>query len=421
MYTCNVTNLPITENRNWRAVHKENGYDKVIKRLGDDIILYCIDTDHDISLESMDVDILRTVLHDSNLDDKPICLVWDMKHITSMSYRYKTQIVNLIYNPTLTFGIVIFYNVEPEFLTMAETFAAMVPENLPVLIKQDYTDAVKAALDWKKGVVAEDIYESEEDRKYDFQKKEFLASLGRLSWLNMMDQKISLPPIDDKLFPFFKALENLQNDLLENAKEKEHEVEQISQDGEEKLMKNNVQLNAQKELYSQLKSQFEKEKSALTARISSQEMELTRISTAIAEKTSTLRELLDLISSLDIDQEKKRVLIEHCRNMIDTEMIEKRLNIELTTTDSEFLSKLQRTHPHLNQRELRICLLIKLNYNTRDIARSVGISTRGMESIRYRMHKKIGLTKHQSLKSYLTDLAAHNNSYQPLSSAGIKA
>jgi DNA-binding CsgD family transcriptional regulator len=91
--------------------------------------------------------------------------------------------------------------------------------------------------------------------------------------------------------------------------------------------------------------------------------------------------------------------------MIDTEMIEKRLNIELTTTDSEFLSKLQRKHPNLNQRELRICLLIKLNYNTRDIARSVGISTRGMESIRYRMHKKIGLTKHQSLKGYLTDLA----------------
>jgi len=69
------------------------------------------------------------------------------------------------------------------------------------------------------------------------------------------------------------------------------------------------------------------------------------------------------------------------------------------------LSRLQKKHPNLNQRELRISLLVKLNYDTREIGRSVGISTRGMESIRYRMHKKLGLGKHQSIKTYLSDLA----------------
>jgi len=37
--------------------------------------------------------------------------------------------------------------------------------------------------------------------------------------------------------------------------------------------------------------------------------------------------------------------------------------------------------------------------------RSIGITKRGMESIRYRMHKKIGLTKHQSIKNYLNELS----------------
>ena len=50
-------------------------------------------------------------------------------------------------------------------------------------------------------------------------------------------------------------------------------------------------------------------------------------------------------------------------------------------------------------------LLVKLNYETTEIARSIGISTRGMESIRYRMHKKLGLGKHESIKTYLSDLA----------------
>ena len=406
MHTCTVTNLPITENQKWQACHNnDGGYKKIIKRLGNDILLYSTDTDHNISLDSVDTDLLRSVLEDSNLEGKPICLVWDMKYITSMSFTYKKQIASLIYNPTFTFGIVIFYNVEPQFLIMAETFAAMMPEQLPVLIKENYTDAVNAALDWKADKLVSETFESEEDEKYEIQKREFLATLGRISWMNMMDQSIYMPPEEDKLFPFFKAIDNLQGDLRENVKEKERELEQIAREGEKTLTEKNILLNAQKELYKKLKTQLEKEKSALTARIATQEMELTRISTAIAEKTSALRELLDMISSLDIDTAKKSIMIENCRNMINTEMIEKRLNIELTTTDSEFLSKLQKKHPNLNQRELRICLLIKLNYNTRDIARSVGISTRGMESIRYRMHKKIGLLKHQSLKSYLTDLA----------------
>ncbi len=409
MSTCTVTNLPITANRNWRAVHENKGYDKVIKLLGDDIILYSIDTDRDISLDSMDIGVLHTVLRDSNLEDKPVCLVWDMKYIANISLTYKKQIADLIYNPTITFGIVIFFNIEPQFLTMAETFAAMVPEGLPVLIKQSYTDAVNAALGWKKGLPVNEAVYSEEEEKYTSQKREFLAFLGRLSWLNLMDQVIQMPSRDDKLFPFFKAIENLQGDLRENIREKEQELEQIARESEKTLTEKNILLNAQKELYKKLKSQLEKEKSSLTARIATQEMELTRISTAIAEKTSTLRELLDMISVLDIDQSQKSTMIENCRRMIDTEMIEKRLNIELTTTDSEFLSKLQKKHPNLNQRELRICLLIKLNYNTRDIARSVGISTRGMESIRYRMHKKVGLSKHQSLKGYLTDLVTPIN------------
>ena len=409
MSTCTVTNLPITANQNWRATHTKNGYNKVIKLLGDDILLYSIDTDHNISLESMDIGLLRSVLHDSNIEDKPICLVWDMTHIANMSLKYKKQIADLIYNPKLIFGIVIFFNVEPQFLTMAETFAAMVPENLPVLIKDNYTDAVNTALDWKKGLPITETFDSKEEEKSELQKREFLAALGRISWLDMMDQSINMPSRDDKMFPFFKALENLQNDLRANIMEKEQELEQIAKQSEKTLTEKNILLNAQKELYKKLKSQLEKEKSTLTSRIATQEMELTRISTAIAEKTSALRELLNMISLLDIDQTKKSIMIEHCRKMIDTEMIEKRLNIELTTTDSEFLSRLQKKHPNLNQRELRICLLIKLNYNTRDIARSVGISTRGMESIRYRMHKKIGLTKHQSLKGYLTDLASLTN------------
>ena len=83
---------------------------------------------------------------------------------------------------------------------------------------------------------------------------------------------------------------------------------------------------------------------------------------------------------------------------------EKQPDIELTKSDSLFIATLQKKFPDLSPRELRIGLLVKLNYDTSEIAHSIGLSTRGMESIRYRMHKKLGLGKHQSIKSFLSDL-----------------
>jgi DNA-binding CsgD family transcriptional regulator/uncharacterized coiled-coil protein SlyX len=184
------------------------------------------------------------------------------------------------------------------------------------------------------------------------------------------------------------------------------ELEHMKHDEEQKQTEMVVKLNAQIELNKKAAREHEKEIAALKTRIATQDMELTRVSTAIAEKTMSLRNLLDKIYALDIDTDVKRQMTDSCLSLIETETIEKRLNIELTESDSVFLSRLQKKHPHLNQRELRISLLVKLNYDTKEIARSVGISTRGMESIRYRMHKKLGLGKHQSIKTYLSDLAA---------------
>jgi DNA-binding CsgD family transcriptional regulator/uncharacterized coiled-coil protein SlyX len=163
----------------------------------------------------------------------------------------------------------------------------------------------------------------------------------------------------------------------------------------------NTKLEAGKESIHELEEQI----ADLKSRVAAQDMELTRVSTAISEKTNTLSNLLDQIHALDIDIHVKREMTKECLKLLETEKIEKRLNIELTESDSFFLSKLQKKHPNLNQRELRISLLVKLNYDTIEIARSSGISTRGMESIRYRMHKKLGLGKHESIKTYLSDLS----------------
>lgn len=150
---------------------------------------------------------------------------------------------------------------------------------------------------------------------------------------------------------------------------------------------------------------LEKEIADLKSRITFKDMELTRVSTAVTEKTGKLRKLLDQIEHLDLDQATKKMMKESCLTLIDSHTIGKMINSELTEADSVFLSKLQKKHPKLNQREMRVLHLVKLNNDTREIAQTIGISTRGLESIRYRLHKKLGLGKHQSIKTYLSDFA----------------
>lgn len=99
--------------------------------------------------------------------------------------------------------------------------------------------------------------------------------------------------------------------------------------------------------------------------------------------------------------------------MIAADAAEQQIRMELTDTDTAFLALLQEKHPGLSEKELRISLLIKLNYDTREIARMSGLTKRGMETTRYRMHKKLGLEKHHSMKYYFSSLAENPPGNRP--------
>ncbi len=290
-------------------------------------------------------------------------------------------------------------------LIMVESFAALVPEEFNVFLAKSCEDLLEQIEAFNAGRLLSEHSVFEGIGEKQVVTRRFLAAVARMSWLNMLDEEISTPEPESHYYPFFKAIDSLRMDLAEKDVEKKNEVKLLQQDFEYRITQMTIKMNAQTELNKKSVHDLEKEIALLKTRIATQDMELTRVSTAIAEKTTALRDLLDQIHSLDIDSTVKRTMTDACLSLIETETIEKRLNIELTESDSYFLSRLQKKHPNLNQRELRIALLVKLNYDTVEIARSVDISTRGMESIRYRMHKKLGLGKHQSIKTYLSELA----------------
>lgn len=67
----------------------------------------------------------------------------------------------------------------------------------------------------------------------------------------------------------------------------------------------------------------------------------------------------------------------------------------------EFFDKLKNKYPLLSQKDLKICAFIKMDIPTKEIAPLLNISTRGVETHRYRLKKKLQLDKNVSLNDFL--------------------
>jgi len=64
---------------------------------------------------------------------------------------------------------------------------------------------------------------------------------------------------------------------------------------------------------------------------------------------------------------------------------------------TNFLTLLKKSYPALTASELKLCAYLRLNLSSKEIAQLMGISTRGVETSRYRIRKKFGLTGDMNL------------------------
>jgi len=69
-----------------------------------------------------------------------------------------------------------------------------------------------------------------------------------------------------------------------------------------------------------------------------------------------------------------------------------------------FYTQLKSMHPDLSTNDLKICSLIRLNLNVKEMASILGISPDSARTARYRLRKKMKLTPEQEILSYLIQL-----------------
>lgn len=81
-----------------------------------------------------------------------------------------------------------------------------------------------------------------------------------------------------------------------------------------------------------------------------------------------------------------------------------RFNKRFIEVDTRFYDRLRAKHPDLTPTEHRHCALIKLNFDSKEMASLLGISVNSVHISRHRIRKKMGLDRDDNLTNHIADI-----------------
>ncbi|MBD5356624.1 MAG: hypothetical protein HDR88_06430 [Bacteroides sp.] len=134
--------------------------------------------------------------------------------------------------------------------------------------------------------------------------------------------------------------------------------------------------------------------------IEDQQQELSILSLQLAHINEKMTKALTDLNSDHISDADKLINLRSTLSSIDIDKgIWDLFSIHFNRINKSFFETLLTEHPNLTKGELRLCALIWMNLSTKEIAMVTNRSVRTVESMKYRLHKKLNIS--ESTESYL--------------------
>jgi len=116
-----------------------------------------------------------------------------------------------------------------------------------------------------------------------------------------------------------------------------------------------------------------------------------------------LSKITQALKSANVDEalHKTNRLAGKIKQNIGEEDSWKKLEDNFNIVHHNFLTRLQERYPHLSSNDLKLAAYIRMNLLTKEIAPLLHVSERGLESARFRLRKKLGLPRNESLSKFM--------------------
>ena len=76
----------------------------------------------------------------------------------------------------------------------------------------------------------------------------------------------------------------------------------------------------------------------------------------------------------------------------------------LLKSNEDFVKKLSALYKGLTSKDIKLCIYLKMNLSSKEIAPLLNISYRGVELHRYRLRKKLQLSQDVNLNSFMNNI-----------------
>ncbi len=145
--------------------------------------------------------------------------------------------------------------------------------------------------------------------------------------------------------------------------------------------------------------------------------EITKVDTKNRELSSSQllsmaknEKMSDIISYLETEQDEGNIdtrTVSHIKNMMNDILSEEnnweKFKMHFEEVHPSFFTKLKERHPNLTENELRLCAYCKMNISNKHIAQMLSVQPQTIIIARYRMRKKMGLSKNVLLDDYIRE------------------
>ena len=160
-----------------------------------------------------------------------------------------------------------------------------------------------------------------------------------------------------------------------------------------------MELKAENELNSQ-----EYEKHILELELRTKSSEVTGKSLSIAKQSEMIENIQGILDTeIDFNKLKsdiKKVIKSNAINKNEWQTFESNLN----QIHDQFIINLSKKYPNLTSKDIKLCVYLKMNLSSKEIAPMMNISFRGVELHRYRLRKKLNLIQDENLSKFLLSL-----------------
>ena len=155
------------------------------------------------------------------------------------------------------------------------------------------------------------------------------------------------------------------------------------------------------------KEEIYKDKLTLEGDIIGKSKEMANYTLLLSQKKNAFNDLQDDLKQLrDLlkSEESRRKITEIFQKLNQHKIGEEYMEIfdvNFEKINYDFFKKLKQLDPTITNRELRLCAFIKMNLSNKEISPLLNISTRGVETARYKIRKKLNVSHEENFTAFL--------------------